>query len=188
MVALFETEAALRSESIEPWRLTHAEFLVECLGDLGGKRVLDVGCGAGRFASFVKERNRDVSIWGVDVSLQSLRLVPGFVNTQAAWMTALPFRDGFFDTAYAIESLEHAVEIDSAIREICRVVKRGGKIVIIDKNAAEAGRVPMPYWEQWFDRRELERMLGGWCTSVSSQSLAHIEPDDPLFIGWVAQK
>ena len=110
------------------------------------------------------------------------------MKVQAAWMTELPFRDGFFDAAYAVESLEHAVEIEAAVREICRVVKRGGTVVIIDKNADEEGRVAVPRWERWFGRRELERMLEAFCTTVSSQFLAHSEPDDLLFIGWVARK
>ena len=54
-------------------------------------------------------------------------------------MTALPFRDGSFDCAYATESLEHAVDIEDAVAEMCRVVKPGGRIVIIDKNAEQWG-------------------------------------------------
>ena len=65
-------------------------------------------------------------------------------------MTELPFEDGFFDGAYATESLEHAVEIDRAVGEICRVVKPGGRIVIIDKNAEQWGRLETPEWEKWF--------------------------------------
>jgi len=42
-------------------------------------------------------------------------------------MTELPFADAAFDAAYATESLEHAVEIDKAVSEICRVVKPGGR-------------------------------------------------------------
>ena len=74
-------------------------------------------------------------------------------------MTELPFEDAFFDAAYATESLEHAVEIERAVAEICRVVKPGGRIAIIDKNAEHWGRLRTPEWERWFRPKELERLL-----------------------------
>ena len=40
-------------------------------------------------------------------------------------MTELPFEDAYFDGTYATESLEHAVKIEKAVAEICRVVKPG---------------------------------------------------------------
>ena len=77
--------------------------------------------------------------------------MPAGIHTRAGSMTALPFEDGWFDAAYATESLEHAVEIDEAVGEICRVVKPGGRIAIIDKNAEHCGKLKTPEWERWFD-------------------------------------
>ena len=188
MRACFDKEASAVSTTIEPWRVSHGEFLFGHLGDLNGKRVLDAGCGKGRFGRFLSERNPEASIWGVDISRKMLRHVPASMNVQLAWMTELPFVDSAFDAAYAIESLEHAVEIEIAIRELCRVVKPGGRIVIIDKNAEQIGRFRMPYWERWFRRSDLEDTLRRYATSVSSQFLPHITPQDPLFIGWTAEK
>ena len=103
-------------------------------------------------------------------------------------MTELPFDDGFFDAAYATESLEHAVEIEKAVAEICRVVKPGGRIAIIDKSAKEWGRLKTPEWERWFTQRELERLLHRHCTSVSSRFISYWEdvPPDGLFLAWLA--
>ena len=105
-------------------------------------------------------------------------------------MTELPFEDGFFDGAYATESLEHAVEIEKAVGEICRVVKPGGRIAIIDKNAEHWGRLKTPEWEKWFTRRELERLLRRHCREVSSRSISYwedVEPDG-LFLAWLAER
>ena len=105
-------------------------------------------------------------------------------------MTALPFPDAWFDAAYATESLEHAVEIERAVGELCRVLKPGGKLVIIDKNADQAGRLETPEWEKWFGREELEKMLHRHCREVSSKFISYwedVEPDG-LFIAWTAVK
>jgi ubiquinone/menaquinone biosynthesis C-methylase UbiE len=173
--------------SIDP-RIYHVKLLLDHLGDLAGKRALDVGCGKGRFARIFQERYPGAEMWGLDISEEMLKHVPAAIHTRAGSMTALPFEDGWFDAAYATESLEHAVEIDVAVGEICRVVKPGGRIAIIDKNAEHFGKLKTPEWERWFDRKELERLLGRSCREVRSQFISYwedVEPDG-MFIAWLA--
>ena len=184
----FDRESRKFPVTIEPWRMPHGRLLLETLGDLAGKRVLDVGCGTGRFARLIAERHPSALVWGLDISQKMLRRVPEHIYSCAGSMTELPFRDECFDAVYAIESLEHAVEIDLAIRELCRVVKSGGDIVIIDKNAEEAGRFKVPYWEKWFAQAELEELLRRHSSRVVSQFLPHVAPGDRLFIAWLARK
>jgi ubiquinone/menaquinone biosynthesis C-methylase UbiE len=175
--------------SIDP-RIYHVKLIREHLGELGGKRVLDVGCGKGRFARIFHEQAPEAEIWGLDISPEMLRHVPSGIHTRAGSMTELPFDDASFDAAYATESLEHAVEIDKAVGEICRVLKPGGRIVIIDKNAEQWGRLNTPEWERWFTRKELERLLRRDCREVSSRLISYwedVEPDG-LFLAWLAVK
>src|SRR5215472_6672498 len=175
--------------TIDP-RIYHVKLIREHLGDLRGRRVLDVGCGKGRFARVFREQEPAAEIWGLDISEEMLHHVPEGIYTRAGSMTELPFEDAFFDGAYATESLEHAVEIEKAVSEICRVVKPGGRIAIIDKNAEQWGRMETPEWEKWFTRRELERLLKRHCSVVSSRPVSYwedVEPDG-LFLAWLAVK
>jgi ubiquinone/menaquinone biosynthesis C-methylase UbiE len=187
-------EEAARDEehfpsTIDP-RIYHVRLILEFFGDLVGKRVLDVGCGKGRFARILAERHPGAEIWGLDLAESMLKLAPPAVRTCAGSMTELPFRDGAFDAAYATESLEHAVEIERAVAEICRVVKPGGRIVIIDKNADQWGRLETPEWEKWFTRRQLKRLLGRHCRRVSSRFISYWEDvaPDGLFVAWTAER
>jgi ubiquinone/menaquinone biosynthesis C-methylase UbiE len=175
--------------TIDP-RIFHVQLIRRHLGDLRGRRVLDVGCGKGRFARVLQQQEPEAEIWGLDISEEMLRFVPPGIHTRAGSMTELPFEDAYFDAAYATESLEHAVEIDRAIAEICRVVRPGGRIAIIDKNAEQWGRLETPEWEQWFTRKGLERLLRQHCRSVTSQFISYwedVEPDG-LFLAWLAEK
>jgi ubiquinone/menaquinone biosynthesis C-methylase UbiE len=173
--------------TIDP-RIYHVKLIGEHLGPLAGKRVLDVGCGKGRFARLFQDREPAAEIWGLDISEEMLRFVPAGIHTRAGSMTELPFEDGFFDAAYATESLEHAVEIERAVSEICRVVKPGGRIAVIDKNARKWGRLETPEWERWFTRGELERLLRRHCRTVTSRFVSYWEdvPPDGLFLAWLA--
>jgi ubiquinone/menaquinone biosynthesis C-methylase UbiE len=175
--------------TIDP-RIYHVQLIMEYFGDLNGQRVLDVGCGKGRFARVLGERYPQASMVGFDLAEAMLRHVPAGVSACAGSMTALPFRAEAFDCVYATESLEHAVEIDLAVAEMCRVVRPGGRIVIIDKDARQWGRLKTPEWEKWFGRKELEKLLARHCARVSSRPISYWEDvaPDGLFLAWLAER
>ncbi|MDP9169989.1 MAG: class I SAM-dependent methyltransferase [Acidobacteriota bacterium] len=175
--------------TIDP-RIQHVQVLLKYFGDLADKRVLDVGCGKGRFDRVLLERNPGAQICGLDISEAMLACVSAGIGKVAGYMTELPFAASAFDCVYATESLEHAVEIDKAVAEMCRVLKPGGKLAIIDKNVEHWGRFKTPDWERWFQRGELEKLLRRDCSIVSSEFLSYWEdvPPDGLFLVWYAQK
>jgi ubiquinone/menaquinone biosynthesis C-methylase UbiE len=175
--------------TIDP-RIAHVKLVLDHLGALDGKRVADIGCGKGRFARILRERYPSASVHGLDLAEAMLARVPPGIHRCVATMTALPLATGSCDGAYAIESLEHAVDISAAVAEMCRIVKPSGRIVIIDKNVEAWGRLKTPAWERWFDRHEVERLLARHCREVSSRLISYwedVEPDG-LFLAWLAVK
>jgi ubiquinone/menaquinone biosynthesis C-methylase UbiE len=175
--------------TIDP-RIQHVQVLLKYFGDLTDKRVLDVGCGKGRFARVLGEHFPGLDVWGLDISTEMLRFMPAGVHATAGSMTELPFAAATFDCVYATESLEHAVEIEKAVGEMCRVLKPGGKLVIIDKNAEHWGRFKTPAWERWFKREELEKLLRRHCREVHSDYISYWEDVQPdgLFLVWYAAR
>jgi ubiquinone/menaquinone biosynthesis C-methylase UbiE len=175
--------------TIDP-RIDHVRLILEYFGGLEGKRALDVGCGKGRFARVLAERYPKAQLVGFDLSEAMLRFAAPGIHACSGTMTALPFASGAFDCVYATESLEHAVAIETAVSEMCRVLKPGGRLVIIDKNAEHWGKLKTPEWERWFHREELEKLLRRHCRKVSSRFISYwedVEPDG-LFLAWLAEK
>ena len=175
--------------TIDP-RIYHVQLILQHLGELDGARVLDVGAGKGRFARVLLEKFPRARICAFDLAEAMLKFVPDGIAVCAGSMTALPFASSKFDGAYATESLEHAVNIETAVAEICRVVKPGGRVVIIDKNAEHWGKLRTPEWEKWFHRNELEQLLKRHCRQVSSRPISYWEDvaPDGLFLAWMAIK
>ncbi len=185
-------EEAARDEehfpsTIDP-RILHVRAVLEAMQD--ASCVLDAGCGKGRFARLVKEATPSSTVVAFDLAEAMLRAAPPQLARCAGTLTKLPFRDGSFGGAYATESLEHAVDIDEAVAELCRVVAPGGRIVIIDKNAEHWGRFETPSWERWFRPKELTRLLLRHCREADCQPISYwadVAPDG-LFLCWRARR
>jgi len=109
------------------------------LHNLTGRRVLDVGCGAG--ATLVKLAGCGAIPVGVDVNEEVCRFVEqrfGF-EVHAGMLADARLETGDVDAAIMVDLLEHPLDFQSLLREVCRVVAPGGLVVIWTPNGGEAG-------------------------------------------------
>jgi len=94
-----------------------------------GESVLDVACGTAANATWLKDRCR---YFGVDLSVTALQQpIHPFLRLACGDADHLPFRHDAFDGVVATYVLEHAVEPIEALREMCRVTKPGGRVVLL---------------------------------------------------------
>lgn len=160
------------------------------LGDLNGKRVLDAGCGKGRYAAMLRRRYPRADVTALDISAEMLRHVPSGIHTVQGGILNMPFAEGEFDAVICIEALEHIVQIAEGVKELTRVLAPGGKLIIIDKNKDKLGALEMPSWEKWFGREELLGMLRANGIKANAELIGHdnvVQPDG-LFICWTGEK
>lgn len=150
--------------------------------------ILDVGCGKGRYLKNLLEEHPKHNYYAMDLSNNVMCYISCQVEEKKqGTITNIPYGDDMFDMVYTCEALEHAIDIESSIRELARVTKSGGRIVIIDKNVKELGRLKIAEWEQWFDEEELIHLLKKFCIKVTYENIAECESytNGSLFSGWV---
>jgi SAM-dependent methyltransferase len=104
--------------------------------------VLDVGCSVGSIEMLFHlehpECARGASIEGVDISPEAIARARGLnlpnCTFQAYDGTTLPFADGSFDLAIAIEVIEHVADKPGLIAQIFRVLRPGGRVFLTTPN------------------------------------------------------
>jgi ubiquinone/menaquinone biosynthesis C-methylase UbiE len=102
----------------------------------------------------------------------------------------LPAADGEFDGAFAVESLEHSLLPQHAVRELCRVVRPGGRVLIIDKQRSKQPLSEHQPWEQWFAPNDIAAWLAEACDDVSVAEIPHGRHVRPtgLFLCWQGRR
>ncbi len=155
-----------------------------------GARVVDVGCGRGRYLKLLGEFFPDLKLTGTDLAAQLLAEVRVDCDLRQGSMLRLPAARGEFDAALAVESLEHSLLPRQAIAEMCRVVRPGGEILVIDKHLARQPTSQHEPWERWFAPDEVARWLSPWCDNVRVEPLVHevSRRSRPLFLVWRARR
>lgn len=114
-----------------------AALFVEHAGLIPGRRALELGCGTGVFLERVAPCGAGIA--GIDLSLELLERACGRpwrlrnVRLLCGDAERLPYRDASFDSVYGSSVLHH-LDLDTALREVFRVLKPGGRAVFAEPN------------------------------------------------------
>ncbi|MCY7300676.1 MAG: class I SAM-dependent methyltransferase [Ilumatobacteraceae bacterium] len=147
----------------------------------GAQRVLDVGCGDGQVSRLAAKMGAQVV--GIDptwncVSVAHQRGGGVFARAGAA---QLPFADGTFDAVVACLVFEHIRDVDSAIAEVARVLRPGGRLCFFLNHPLL--QTPNSGWidDQFLDPPEQYWRIGPYL--IEDETIEEVEKD--VFIPFI---
>jgi len=123
----------LRHSRVTDWGLGHVRIE-------RGFTMLDVGCGGGRTVHKLASIAGEGKVYGIDYSAASVAasrrtnarwIEEGRVDVRESSVASLPFPDRTFDLVTAVETHYYWPDLQANLREILRVLKPGGGLVII---------------------------------------------------------
>jgi ubiquinone/menaquinone biosynthesis C-methylase UbiE len=142
-----------------------------------GERILDVGCGPGFYcAELLAEVGESGWVTGVDSSAAMLSLAArrcaGHDNVELleGEAGALPVPEESFDAALSVQVIEYVADLESALADLRRVLRPGGRVLIWDidwdtvsvhAEDLELSERVMRAWDEHLAHRTLPRMLAG---------------------------
>lgn len=116
--------------------------------------LLDCGCGDGSFTLEVAKKIEARQIYGLDIKPKILAsaAVKGIKTLRCDLNQGFKFKDGVFDVVVANQVIEHLYNTDSFLKEVYRVLKRGGYAIVSTPNLASYHNILyllagwQPYW------------------------------------------
>jgi ubiquinone/menaquinone biosynthesis C-methylase UbiE len=170
------------------------------LAEHAGSQLLDLGCGAGH-ASFTAA-GVVAQVTAYDLSAQMLEVVAktarekglNNIDTQQGYAEALPFADASFEVVISRYSAHHWHDVGQALREVKRVLKPGGTLIIMD--VMSPGHPVRNIWLQTVealrDTSHVQNYSSGeWLTMIAEAGLiCRTLTTDRLvleFASWVAR-
>lgn len=141
-----------------------------------GAAVLDVGCGIGRDAEYLRDRGFAVTALDVERHPGEWEGPAGRgIRFECASAEDLPYPDASFDAVWLKDALHHMLHPERALAEARRVVKAGGPVIVIEANRWN----PVFYLHltllgghQHFSRRRFRQLLGA---AAAEYALARAE-------------
>ena len=147
------------------------------------KDVLDVGCGVGLLLEMLRDRN-GCRCSGGDISPRAVEMAQAKgLAAQVAKLPEIPLPDNRFDAAIATELIEHLDRPELTLREMARVVRPGGLLIISTPCEALSTEDTLEHLHT-FDAESLRRLLAGYADHVVIETLDEEGFEADFLLAW----
>lgn len=133
-----ETDQSVRTGMLDAWML-------DALGDVAGRMVIDIGCGDGRFCRLLS--GRGAAVTGIDLTEALIERARALGREGETYLVSDAedldgVRDGGFDLAVSYIVLTDLLDYRRSIQEAYRVLRPGGRFVVCNIHPMKSAKAP----------------------------------------------
>jgi ubiquinone/menaquinone biosynthesis C-methylase UbiE len=137
----YDKWAPTYDEEHNPLITLEQNITLDLIGNVRNQRVLDVGCGTGRYCELLAKKG--AKIVGIDPSSRMLEYARRKISPNCKFelrlgrIENLGFPDNHFNVVLCALTVGHLLELEPAIKEVSRIIKTKGRLIVSDMH---------PYW------------------------------------------
>lgn len=144
-------------------------YMSEYLKNIDYNKLLDIGCGTGYLINMLKKYKATAEFYGLDLSEEMINISKSKNIKDAEFILGsankLPFNDNTFDIVTCIQSFHHYPYPDEAMKEVYRVLKKGGIYILSDTGVGGIAA--------WIDNNILFKVMkSGDCRTENKEGIS----------------
>lgn len=123
------------------FRNYYIKFLRSVINEVNIKKnskILDIGCGTGIVLSILKNKNKKLKLYGIDISKNMLKIsqkrLGKNVNLKLESIEETNFKTNYFDYIFSTEAFHHYYNHELAMKNIYNILKKNGEFILVDVN------------------------------------------------------
>jgi len=153
-----------------------------------GKKLLDVGCGIGRYFKFFSEKKEFTELLGIEINSRLARICKTLnpdCQVLIASMSNLPFKNNAIDVIISMGLIEHFRDPLPLLKELVRALRSGGILLLETPNKLNLVhvlykliRIKSIAWEHWWSPKDLIKLV---------KNIPHLEYKEyvtAIFFAW----
>lgn len=147
--------------------MTCYPYIFNTLATIKYGNILDIGCGTGELLATLLRDNPSIKEYGIDIAPNMIEAakekLPSKVELSVGDAEELPYDNKQFDLVVMSFSFQYLINAEIALREVYRVLKKNGKLVIADEWIPSSLRKVKTLFgsslEKLYDADEIKRIL-----------------------------
>ncbi len=123
------------NQLLKNWFMKALKKIIKRINIKEGSKILDIGCGTGNLLYLLEKENKDLSLYGIDISKNMLNIAKTKLKKSNLILSSaenIDFKDDSFDIVFSTEAFHHYSDYSKIMNNIHKILKKNGRLIVLD--------------------------------------------------------